>query len=98
MVFEINENEVLCSFILDYTDNCLSPAEEKSFSELMKRDRSVYRSVCSSRSIKKLLTTLPEIKAKPSFDQKMAAAFALELEREAVCANQKRIRDKAFIS
>lgn len=33
-------------------------------------------------NIKKMLEDMPEIKAKPGFDQKMAALFAMELDKE----------------
>ena len=33
-------------------------------------------------NIKKMLEDIPEIKAKPGFDQKMAALFAMELDKE----------------
>jgi hypothetical protein len=40
----------------------------------------------------KELSQLPKIKAKPGFDRKMAAAFALELEREVSQINQAWLR------
>lgn len=39
-------------------------------------------------SIAVKLGNLPEIKARPGFDQKMAAAFAMELEREILRRNR----------
>jgi hypothetical protein len=89
MVFEINENELLCSFILDYTDQRLTPAEEKSFTELICNNSIVKKHAECNRSVNRLLSGLPQIKAKPTFDRKMAAAFAMELERETTEANRK---------
>lgn len=40
----------------------------------------------------KQLSELPKIKAKSGFDRKMAAAFALELEREVTQKNQAWLR------
>jgi hypothetical protein len=39
-------------------------------------------------SLQKRLSGLPQIKAKPNFDCKMAAAFALELEKETTQKNK----------
>ncbi|WP_234572165.1 hypothetical protein [Rhodohalobacter sp. 614A] len=40
------------------------------------------------KSISEKLTELPEIKARRGFDQRMAAAFAMELERETLQRNR----------
>lgn len=42
-------------------------------------------------SISENLSKLPEIKARPGFDQRMAAAFAMELERETLQRNRSRL-------
>lgn len=97
MVFEINENELLCSFILDYSDNCLSPAERKSFSDLMRSNSILKERTESNVSVKKLLGRLPKVKARPSFDRKMAASFAMELERETIEANRKNLASKLTV-
>lgn len=34
------------------------------------------------KNIRRMLSNMPQIKAKPGFDQKMAARFAIELEKE----------------
>lgn len=39
-------------------------------------------------SIASKLSKLPKIKAQPGFDQRMAAAFAMELEKEILLRNQ----------
>jgi len=97
MIFEINGKELLCSFILDYSDNCLSQDECKSFFELMRSNSAVKKSTESNISVKKMLKKLPEVKARSSFDRKMAASFAIELERETIEANRKNLAKRLTV-
>jgi hypothetical protein len=48
--------------------------------------------------ISKRLNELPKIKAKPDFDQKMAALFAMELEEEVGRKNRSWLRKSKKIS
>lgn len=49
-------------------------------------------------SIAKKLVNLPKVKARPGFDQRMAAAFAMELERETQERNKSWLEKKSQIS
>lgn len=54
-----------------------------------------YRDV---ESIAEQLRNLPKVKARPGFDQRMAAAFAMELERETQERNRSWLKKKRQIS
>lgn len=82
MNISLREDEVMADFILDYSEQCLSGAEELSFSELVRTDSRVQCAVNASRHIPVLLQKLPPKGVSDLFDRKMAAAFALELEKE----------------
>lgn len=49
-------------------------------------------------SVAERLRKLPKVKARPSFDQRMAAAFAMELERETQERNRAWLKKNAQIS
>ena len=78
----LREEEVMADFILDYSEQCLSGAEEQSFNELVRSDSRIQFSVLANQNIKGLLQKLPQKGVSDLFDRKMAAAFALELEEE----------------
>lgn len=59
-------------FSSENSSECASNTERSNFTE----------------PIEERLKKLPKIKARPGFDQKMAAAFALELEKETVQRNK----------
>jgi len=92
------ENEILTDFILDYSDHLLTPAEERSFRDFMAMYDDTRKSAKSGRSTASLLKKLPEIRAKEGFEQRMAAAFALEIEDETRQANIKNCNNKELIN
>lgn len=49
-------------------------------------------------SIEERLSHLPKIKARPGFDQRMAAAFAMEMERETLQRNRSWLKKNSNIS
>lgn len=49
-------------------------------------------------TIAEKLAKLPKIKSKPGFDQRMAAAFAMELEKEVQQRNKSWLKKKKNIS
>ncbi len=51
----------------------------------------------SQADLKNRLRTLPQVKAKPDFDQKMAALFSLELDNEIQRINQAWLRKSGKI-
>lgn len=89
MCLKQTEDEVLTDFILDYSDQILSSAEKSSFTELMAYSAEVRKKAVSNWFISTAIKKLQPIKARNGFDQKMAAAFAMELERETLKANKK---------
>lgn len=82
MNISLREDEVMADFILDYSEQCLSGAEELSFSELLSADTRVQCAVKANQAIPGLLQKLPQKGVSDQFDRKMAAAFAMELEKE----------------
>lgn len=51
-----------------------------------------------AESIAERLRNLPKVKARPGFDQRMAAAFAMELERETQERNKSWLKKNSQIS
>lgn len=92
------ENEIHNDFILDYSDKLLSPAEEKSLTEVMVYCDDIRNSAVAGRMMSSLVKKLPEIRARVGFEQKMAALFAMELENETRMANFKNSQNKELIN
>lgn len=84
-----SQSNVLESIINDFTEGKLSDAELRSFSELQDKDESVRLTAQSGIKVRKYLKNLKFMTCRPGFDQRMAAKFALELEREMVEKNKK---------
>lgn len=84
------QSNVLDSIINDFTEGKLSAAELRSFSELQDKDESVRLTAQSGIKVRKYLKNLNLVACRPGFDQRMAAKFALELEREVVEGNKNR--------
>ena len=82
MNISLREDEVMADFILDYSEQCLSGAEELSFSELVRSDNRIQYVVKANQDIRRLLHKLPQKEVSDLFDRRMAAAFAMELEKE----------------
>jgi hypothetical protein len=78
---------LLDRFINDFTEGKLSSAELQSFSELQEQDEAVRLTAQSGIKVRKYLERLPSVVCQPGFDQRMAAKFALELEREVTQRN-----------
>lgn len=72
-----------------------------NFKEFSSENSSEYASTERSNfsePIEDRLKNLPKIKARPGFDQKMAAAFALELEKETIQRNKSWLMKHSQIS
>lgn len=91
MISKPAEDSILTDFILDYSDCNLSKSEVRSLHDLMSQSENIRITCEGGRSVKKIFNQLPERKARPGFSQRMAAAFAMELERESVHANINRM-------
>lgn len=76
------QDEILDDFILRFADSTLSLPEEKSFMEVMSCFPAVKHSARSGKAVSHMLKKIPGHKASVDFEQKMAAAFAIELEKE----------------
>ena len=87
------ENEILHDFILDYSDGSLEGGEKHSFAELMNSDCRIQRAVNANHTVPILLGKMPQIKVSDRFDRKMAAAFALELEKEVNTSQKQHLRN-----
>lgn len=84
---QANEHQIR-DFILDYIDQNLSGAEVKSFEEYLSNTPDLQKNVQESIVIRDLYSRMPVVKTGKKFDQKMAARFALELERETTQRNK----------
>jgi len=87
MIFKEKKDRLLNEFINDYAEANLSKAELQSFSELMDNDPELRHIAISGIKARKNLRNLRTIKSRPGFDQRMAAKFSLELEREILSQN-----------
>lgn len=81
---------LLDRIINDYTEGMLSTAELQSFSELQQINDEVRETARAGVSIRKYLRNLKPVSCRSGFDRRMAAKFALELEREVTEKNKKR--------
>ena len=97
MSYTLSTN-LLDRFINDYTEGKLSTAELQSFSELQEIDQQVRETAKSGITIRKYLKQLKPVTCRPGFDQRMAAKFSLELEREVMEQNKKRTTQPAVSS
>jgi anti-sigma factor RsiW len=84
---EANEHQIR-DFILDYIDQNLSVAEVKSFEEYLSNTPELQKNVWESKVIRDLYFRMPVVKTGRNFDQRMAARFSLELERETTQRNK----------
>ncbi|WP_340102980.1 hypothetical protein [Rhodohalobacter sp. 8-1] len=84
------QSNVLDSIINDFTEGKLSVAELRSFSELQDSDDSIRLVAQSGIKVRKYLKNLKKVQCRPGFDQRMAAKFAIELEREVTERNKNR--------
>ncbi|CAN5261728.1 hypothetical protein BH23BAC3_BH23BAC3_12010 [soil metagenome] len=81
MVYK-QKNTLLDEFINDFSEAKLSKAELQSFSELLDNEPALRHTALSGIKARKNLSNLSEIKCRPGFDQRMAAKFSMEIERE----------------
>lgn len=77
-----SQDEVIDDFIIRFSESSLSLSEEKAFMEVMHSYPAISHSAQAGKTVSGLLKAMPQHKAADTFEQKMAAAFALELERE----------------
>jgi len=91
-------SNLLDRFINDYTEGKLSTGELQAFSELQEMDAEVRKTARAGIKVRKYLRNLKAVSCRPGFDQRMAAKFALELEREVAEKNRKRTSQPAVSS
>lgn len=97
MSFKQHSN-LLEEFVNDFAEGKLSKAELQSFSELQEQDSELQRYARSGMRARKNLRRLPKIGCRPGFEQRMAAKFAMELEREVHVANRSMHAKKSSIA
>lgn len=89
---------LLDQFINDFVEGKLSNAELQSFSELQNSDESIRATAQSGVRVRKYMKNLKSVKCRPGFDKRMAAKFAVELEREVIERNKNRLGQPAVSS
>lgn len=97
MSYKIHTN-LLEGFINDFAEGKLSNAELQAFSELQNSDDSIRATAQAGIRIRKYMKNLKSVNCRPGFDQRMAAKFALELEREVIERNKNRSGQPAVSS
>lgn len=97
MGYKLHTN-LLEEFINDFAEGKLSNAELQAFSELQNSDKSIRATAQAGIQVRKYMKKLNPVKCRPGFDQRMAAKFALELEREIVERNKDRVGQPAVSS
>ncbi len=96
MLTKPEKSTLLTDFILDYSENRLTGSELTAFQDLMDSSKVVNKEAVNSKNIRRALKSLPIRKTGNRFDQKMASKFAMELERETVENNAKRVGDRTL--
>lgn len=86
-----SQNSLLEDFIADFSEGKLSKPELQAFSELQESDPEIRKMAQSGIRIHHRLRNLKKVVARPGFDQRMAAKFAVELEREVQVKNKNKI-------
>lgn len=97
MFLNFSENDVIHSIISSITEESLTPAEQLTLKELYISSPVLARYAKAGLKSKKMLANLPKIKARSNFDQKMAAVFSLELQKEQVSLNASRLQRKETV-
>lgn len=95
MVYKMNDN-LLDQFINDFAEGRLTKAELEAFSEVQDLNPEVRREAQSGIRVRKYLKNLKPIGCRPGFEQRMAAKFALELEKEVASKNQSLLSQSAL--
>jgi hypothetical protein len=83
MIFTIYDH-TLSACITDYVEGNMYTVETTVFEELIKADKSVENNVRLARNSRDLLKTLPIIKARPGFEERLASRLLLEMANEQV--------------
>lgn len=91
-------SNLLDRLINDYTEGNLSNPELQAFSELILTDNEIRETAQAGIMIRRYLKNLRPVTCRPGFDQRMAAKFALELEREIAQKNLQRNSQPAVSS
>lgn len=90
MNVKFENDEIITDFILKFADSTLSKPELASFTELMAQNRNIRKQAFTNWYIKSAFSFLKPVRCSKRFDQKMAAKFSLELERETTEKNRNR--------
>lgn len=93
MISKPEKNTILTGFLLDYSENRLTIPELNAFNDLMEVSADLKREAESGKGVTAMLKTLPRVKASEHFDRRMAARFAMELEREVTEKNIRSIEN-----
>lgn len=96
MLTKPEKSTILTEFILDYSENKLTDSELSAFKELMNSSKVISKAALNGKNIRRAIASLPKRKAGKQFDQKMAAKFAMELERETAENNASRVRNRSI--
>lgn len=94
MVYKINDS-LLDQFINDFAEGRLSKGELEAFSEIQNTNPAIRAQAQAGIRVRKYLKNLRKVNSRPGFDQRMAAKFAMELEKEVNMNNKKRISQPA---
>ena len=96
MLTKPEKSTLLTEFILDYSENKLTGSELSAFKELMNSSKVIGKAAVNGKNIRSAMAALPKQKVSKRFDQKMAAKFAMELERETAENNAKRVGNRSI--
>ena len=97
MNFTIKSDEILDGFIIDFAESNLSKFELQAFSELKEVNPEIKKMAHTGLRVHTLLKRSRKVKANEDFDKRMAAKFAMELQKEEIQLNKERIeKQKKF--
>lgn len=83
MIYTIYDH-TLSACITDYVEGNMDTVETTVFEELIRIDKTVEFEVGLARSCREMFKTLPVIKARPGFEERLATSLLLEMANEQV--------------
>jgi hypothetical protein len=83
MIFTIYDH-TLSACITDYVDGNMDTTENTVFEELIKIDKTVEYEVGLALNCRNMFKKLPEIKARPGFEERLSVKLLMEMANEQI--------------
>jgi hypothetical protein len=83
MIFTIHDH-TLSACITDYVEGNMDTIESTVFEELIKFDKTVEYEVGLALNCRNMINNLPEIKARPGFEERLSVRLLMEMANEQI--------------